>query len=205
MSSAVFPSSLPGMQFFSNRTPVFKTSIQEAQSGKETRIARMSYPRFKFELSFELLRDNLATSELQTFMGFFGLLQGQYDTFLYTDPYWHSVTAMQFGTGDGSTTAFQLTATNAVSGGYGVPEAIQNLNGAPQIYVNGTLQTIVTNYSISGTGVITFIAAPAAAAVITWSGSWYYRCRFTADELTPREIMKKWWELQKVEFISVKL
>lgn len=186
---------------------MFKTTVQEAQSGKETRIARMAYPKFKWRVSFDLLRDDIPVSDLKAFMGFFGQMQGSWDTFLYTDPYWNAVVAATFGVGDGATAAFQLTATNANSGGYGIPEAIQNLNGAPSLYVNGALQALTTNYTLSSTGVVTFTAGhiPAAAAVLTWTGSWYYRCRFLADELSPTEILKKWWDLQGVDFRSVKL
>jgi uncharacterized protein (TIGR02217 family) len=205
MSNLVFPTGQLGVQLVSNRTPIFKTSVQDAQSGKQTRIARMAAPLFKFELAYEVLRDDLATSDLKTIVGFFNALKGRYDTFLYTDPYWSTVTAMQFGTGDGTTRAFQLTATNSNSGGNGIAELIQNVNGTPSIYVNGTLQTITTNYTISSTGVVTFVSAPAAAAVLTWTGSFYYRCTFTHDELSLTEILKKWWQLKKLEFQSVKL
>ena len=205
MSNSVFPSTLPGMKFFSNRTPIFTTDVQAAQSGKETRIARMAYPLFRWETSFEFLRDSVTPSELQALVGFFGSLQGQWDTFLFTDPYWHTVTAMQFGVGDGTTAAFQTTATNKNSGGFGIPEAIQNFNGTPAFYVNGTLQVLTTNYTLSGTGVITFVTAPAAAAVLTWTGSFYYRCRFEDDELQFNEMFSKIWELKSLRWKSVKL
>ena len=205
MSSAVFPTGLIGLKFFSNRTPVFKTSVQVAQSGKETRIARMAYPLFKWELEFEFMRDDITPSDLKTVYGFFAEMQGQWDTFLYTDPYWNTVTAAQFGVGDGTTTAFQTTVTNKNSGSFGIPEAIQNFSGGPQFYVNGTLQVLTTNYTLSGTGVITFVTAPAAAAVLTWTGSWYYRCRFTDDELLLTEIYHQWWALKSLKFQSVKL
>ena len=205
MSSSVFPTGLNGIQLISNRSPWFKTSKQDAVSGKQTRIARMAYPLFKWEVAYEILRDDLATSDLKTFVGFFNSMQGGWDTFLYTDPYWNAVTAMQFGTGDAATRAFQITATNANSGGPGIAEAIQNLNGAPSIYINGTLKTVTTDYVISSTGVITFTTAPASAAVLTWTGSFYYRCCFTADELPLQEILRRWWTLKKIEFRSIKL
>ncbi len=207
MSNSVFPSTLIGMKFFSNRTPLFVTDVQAAQSGKETRIARMAYPLFRWETSFEFLRDNVTTSDLKALAGFFGSLQGQWDTFLFTAPYWNTVTAMQFGIGDGTTAAFQTTATNKNTGSFGIPEAIQNFNGAPAFYVSGVLQTLTTNYTLSGTGVVTFTAGhiPAAAAPLTWAGSFYYRCRFEEDELQLNEMFSKIWSLKSLKWKSVKL
>ena len=205
MSSQVFPTTLKGITFFAKRTPQWKTQVQESVSGKETTIAKRAYPRILFEIGYEVLRDDLSTSDLKILIGFFNGVSGSSDTFLYTDPYFNSVTAQNFGTGDASTKIFQLSAIYKDASGYGSAEAIQNLNGSPSIYVNGTLKTLTTDYSISGTGVVTFVAAPAAAAAITWTGSFYYRCRFLADELDLSEIWSKAWALKKLQWRSVKL
>ena len=107
MSNAVFPV-LAGLDWNVIKTPVWKTRIQEAVSGKELRAALMSYPLWKFSLSYTVLRANAANAELQTLMGFFNARQGMFDSFLYTDPTDNSVANQSFGTGDGSTTAFQI-------------------------------------------------------------------------------------------------
>ena len=59
MSNAIYPS-LPGLTFGMTRTPIFKTGIQESVSGKESRLAYQFYPRVKFNLQYELLRDDYA-------------------------------------------------------------------------------------------------------------------------------------------------
>ena len=41
-------------------------------------------------------------------MGFFLQLQGQFGTFLYTDPDDNAVTGQAFATGDGATTSFTM-------------------------------------------------------------------------------------------------
>lgn len=189
------------------RTPVWLTQVQQAPSGKETRISRRSSPLMKFELGFEVLRDstNLAVSDLKRLIGFYNAMQGSYDTFLYSDPNFNAVTAQSYGTGDGTTRAFQVSATYKDSTGIGWPEVIQNFNGTPSFYNNGTLQTVTTQYTLSGTGVITYVTAPAAGVALTWTGGFYYRCRFLTDSLDLNEILSRWWELKKLGFQSVRL
>jgi uncharacterized protein (TIGR02217 family) len=195
MSSLVYPV-LPGLTFGNTRIPTFNTGVQPALSGKESRIAYQLYPLYTFELQYELLRDDITTSDLKALAGLFNACQGQFDTFLFSDPAFNTVTAQQFGTGDAVTTTFQITAIYQNSGGPGIAEIIQNFNGAPAISVNGTLQTAGTAYTLGATGIVTFLAGhiPAAAAVITWTGSFYYRCRFSDDTFSSEQFMNKWWQ-----------
>ena len=67
------------------------------------------------------------------------MMRGQYDSFLFASPADNAVTAENFGMGNGSTVAFQLTRAYGV-GGFTFAEPVQNLNGVPSIYVNGVLQ-----------------------------------------------------------------
>lgn len=207
MSSLVFPTGFLGLLFVQQRTPIWNAQIQVSPSGKETRISRRASPLMKFELGFELLRDDAAVSvsDFKRVVGFFNAVQGSYDTWLYTDPHFNAVTAQQFGTGDGTSTTFQVTATYKDATGVGWPEIVQNFNGTPQIYKAGVLQTVGTHYTLSGTGVVTWVTAPAAAAALTWTGSFYYRCRFTEDTLDVSEFVNRWWSMKKLAFQSVKL
>ena len=138
-------------------------------------------------------------------------MRGQYDTFLFTDPDFNTITAGNaaqygvFGTGDGSTLTFQLVATLQNSGGPGGPELIQNLNGTPVLYDNGSTIS-AANYTIGATGIVTFGAghAPASGHTLTWSGSWYYRCRFMDDAIVWKKFMSQLFSVQ-VKMRSVKL
>ena len=113
----------------------------------------------------------------------------------------------QFGTGDGSTVAFQLTRT--IGGrATGFAEAIQNLNagsGAPAIWDNGTLKTVITDYTIGMTGIVTFTSAPVNGHVLSWAGKFYQRLRFLKDDPQFDELLARLWEGKKVEAISVLL
>jgi uncharacterized protein (TIGR02217 family) len=159
----------------------------------------MSYPLYTFKLSYEVLRDDVANNELKTLAGFFLARQGQYDSFLFTDPSDHAVTAQSFGTGDGTTTAFQLV---RAYGGFSEP--VQNVNGAPSIYVNGTLKTVTTHYTLSSTGLVTFTAGniPTSGQALTWTGSYYFRVRFTADMAEFSQFLQNLWELKQLEFVG---
>jgi hypothetical protein len=84
---------------------------------------------------------SVVNADLRTMFGLFNQMLGQQDTFLYQDPDFNTVQYQQFGTGNGLTTAFQLTAQykpgNSYPGPYGLagmPELIQNTNGSPQIF-----------------------------------------------------------------------
>ena len=193
MGQAVFPT-LAGLTWSVTKTPQFKTQIRRSVSGSELRAAFMSYPTYTFQLSYDVLREAVAYAELQNIMGFFKQRQGSYDSFLFTDPTDNSVAQQSFGTGDGAATTFQLVRNY---GGY--IEPIMNVNAAPSIYVNGSLQTLTTHYTISSTGLVTFVTAPGAGLSITWSGTFYYRVRFNNDSADFENFMYQLWSLKKLE------
>lgn len=192
MGNAVFPV-LPGLGWNIGKAPNWATRIQKAVSGKELRAALMSYPVYKISLTYEVLRAETAYAELQSLIGFFNNRQGAFDSFLYNDTSDNAVTAQNFGTGNGSATAFQLIRTLG-----GNVEPVMNLNGNPSIYVAGVLKTLTTDYSLSN-GMVTFVAAPANGAALTWSGSYYYRCRFLQDAADFENFLYQLWALKKLE------
>jgi len=53
-------------------------------------------------------------------------------------------------------------------------------------------------------GIIQFSAAPAAGAVLTWYGMFYWVCRFAQDTCDFQEFVYNFWSLSKVELITVK-
>lgn len=217
MSSLIFPAvaGISGLKV--TRNYEWKTAVQEAISGKDTAVSLRQYPLVNYELVVTLLRHNLVPSELLQVQGMYNSLKGRGDTFLYSDPEFNTITPAQiaqygvFGTGDGSTLIFQLLATFQNSGGPGGPELIQNGNPANWstaiLYDNGT-PISAANYAIGPTGIVTFGAghAPAAGHTLSWSGSWYYRCRFLEDEIVWEKFMTVGlWMVSKLAFKSKKL
>ena len=151
---------------------------------------------------------NVVTSDYRALSGFYSLMQGQWDTFLFQDPSWCTENGQQFGTGDGSTASFQLLGGGGPNytalGGFDLVQNIIPFSGLG-IYVNGVLKTITTDYTLTSTGIIVFTAAPANTAVLTWTGSYYQRCRFTTDEQDFNQIMNMWWEVKRLQMLTVKI
>ena len=194
MSNAVYPT-LAGLSWNSTKTPLFSTKVQTSVNLTELRASMSSAPIYDIVLAYDLLRDNSTFDELHTILGFFMARYGSWDSFLYLDPDDNLATSQSFGIGDGTTTVFQLQRSLGF-----FAEKVCNLLGAATLYVGGVLQT--SGYTINATGLVTFTVAPANGQALTWSGSYYYRCRFD-DAATPfalNQFMTKLWELKAVQF-----
>jgi hypothetical protein len=183
------------------KTPSFKTIVQTPANNRgENRISLTPYPIWFYELDFSYLKGDMQAmaSALQNLVGFFGYVQGQASDWLFEDPFDKTVTNAQFGVGDGTTTTFQLTRSVGL-----LTDIVQNLASIPALFSNGV--AIATSaYTVSTTGVIQFTSAPAAGALLTWSGSFWFRCRFLDDEWTDlQEFLFQLWEQKSVKFKSV--
>ncbi len=197
MSDAVYPA-LPGLKPNVRRSPSWKTLKDESVSGMEVSVALMTYPNRKYTLAYEVLRAG-AEAELQQIEGFFNQRQGSHDSFLYDDPDDHAVTDQAFGTGDGARVAYPLLRARG-----GFLEPVQSVNGAPTIKVAGVPMVAGTDYTISALGVVTFVVAPAVGAALTWTGAYYWRCKFVLDVLDLDRFLHDLWQLQRVELKLVK-
>lgn len=201
MSTNVLPT-LVGLGFDVVRTPLWDTSVQTALSGKETRIARQTYPRWQWELTYNVLRSAAAYNELQQLAGFFNARQGMFDTFLYRDADDNSVAAQSIGQGDGTSTAFQLVRS---FGGFLEPVLAPNVVSA--VYVNGVLQSsgwTVSNWGVASPGVISFTGAPANGTSITADFTYYFPCRMSEDNVSFSLFISQHYRARKFSFVSVK-
>lgn len=198
MSNLVFPT-LPGLGWSRKRTPLWNTLVQEHASGVETRITSWTFPRWRYALTYELLREDNANAELRQLAGFFNQVRGRYDSWLFSDPDDGSVINEVFGVGNGTATAFQLT---RVLGGYAEP--VTDVNGVATIKKAGVTMTPGADYTIGSTGIVTFTSAPVSGDQLSWTGSFYWRCRFTRDETEFEQFMTDLWLARTVEFITLK-
>lgn len=181
MSFPVAPSFPLSMAKGLHKSPNFSgTVLQKTAAGIGSAVSLKPYATWDFEFGMDSVQGNesAASSVVALFFSLLGATMGGANLFLFTDPQDHSVTNMHFGTGNGTTTAFQLSRE---IGSPVMVDVIQNVNGSPEIFVNGTLKTLGTDYSISSTGVVTFTSAPGNGDAITWTGSFYFACRFAAD------------------------
>jgi uncharacterized protein (TIGR02217 family) len=195
----VFPF-LAGQSFQLLKTPMWNSKIDIAVSGTERRRALWSYPIWLFRLQHEVLRDGSSYLELQRLVTFFNMKFGSVTGFFYYDRDDHSVANVQFGTGDGVTTTFQLVRTVTI-GGYSFTEPVRGLNGSPTVMIGGTPTAAFT---VGTFGDITFTSAPANGTVLTWTGSYFFLCRFDKDQLDLSKIGQGLWASGQLDFRSWK-
>ena len=199
MSDSIFPS-LPGLMWDQVTSPQFNTIIKKSVNLQEYRSRGAAYPLWTFKLNYAVLRDtNWSNStELQELLGFYLAMQGAFDSFLFLNPNDNAVVAQRFGTGDGAQGTFQLCRTYGSL--FTLTEPVDNPLSIDAIIVQGVTQN-AANYSVSG-GNITFYNAPVPAGNISWSGSYYYRCRFTDDTVDFNNMMRGLWELQNLGMVG---
>ena len=198
MSEPVFPV-LPGVSFGNGKSAIWSTTVIESFSGIEQRIANWSYPRWRFKLSYEVLRDKPTQDEFWTLVGFICARKGRFESFLFEDTTDNTATAQTIGTGNGSTVAFQLSRTKG-----DFVEPIRAPKAVSEVRVNGVVVS-PSNYSVNySTGTITFGSAPANGNSVEADFTFYFRCRFEEDEISFEQIAKQLWAGQSVEFRSEK-
>jgi uncharacterized protein (TIGR02217 family) len=143
-------------------------------------------------------------SELQQLIAFFNVRRGRYGFFFFYDPSDNVATGETIVTGDGVTRSFQLTRTVAKGTPYAAIEPVYALwNNPTSLTVGGAAKSAPADYSIAPWGVITFTAAPASGAAITWSGNFLFVCRFDTDALEHKQLMGALWEQQGLTFVSI--
>ena len=202
MSNLVFPV-MNGLTYSIFKVPTWATRTQRAISGRELTVPDYVNPIWNFRLTFSILRDfawNSITTELRQLMNFYNQVSGGYDTFLFDDISDDSVTDQAVGTGDGTTRAFQLVRTLYTSG---FAEAIIAVNAITNVKLNGTPTGAYTLDST--TGIITFTVAPGAGVAITWTGTFYFRCRFMTDSQEFEEFLYQRWTTKDLRLKSVVL
>jgi uncharacterized protein (TIGR02217 family) len=210
MSNLLFPD-LRGLAWDYTLAPMFSTGVQQATGGREVRAAFWSAPLWKISLTYSYLRDDShhvdqnGYSELQQIVGFFLARQGQFDSFLIDlaqltrKPLDSTVSGQPIGTGDGSTSSFQLVRN---IGGY--LEQVQNPTGqSATVYVAGVKKIQSTDYTIAN-GSVSFATPPISGAAITADFQWLWRVRFAQDSQEFDNFMYQLWECKKVELVAVR-
>lgn len=188
-----------GSGFGIKKTQRFNTIAQltAAEQGS-VYIPAMTYPAWDFVLTVPQITGRMddPTSPLAQLNGLFNICKGRAGTFLLQDPDDFQVLSYQFGTGDGTSQTFQLT--RPIGAG---SDIVQNVNGTPIISVNGT-PTLA--FAIDTRGVVTFNVAPTAAAVLTWTGTFDFRVKFSTDSLADlTEFFSDRWSINTLGLVSV--
>lgn len=193
----VFPA-LIGTKFPIPRKINWDASKQRSLSGKNARFSNFTFPTYSWSVDIGVLRSAAAFQEIQQLIGFINSLAGSVGLFGYTDPDDNSITNQEFAVGTGAATGpFQLV---RAFGGFTEPVFL--INGAPTILVAGTPTAAFT---IDGYGRVTFNVAPANGAALSWTGAYYWPCRFDDDFSDITLSMSGLYKASKLAFTSEKL
>ena len=193
---------LPGQTWSVHKRPTFSTHVAAHVSGREVRRANYAATLYEFEVAFDGLASSgfagLGASSLQTLLGFYLACQGQYGTFLYTDPSDSTIVGQAIGTGDGVTTSFTLARSVG-----GFTEPVGWVTSVGNVSLAGLAQSS-SAYTLTTPNTLTFTAAPAAGTVISASFTYAFVCRFLDDQEDFENIMNGLWQLQSLKFRSVR-
>lgn len=183
LDSAIFPLEAARLK----ATPVWKTSVVKLGGGSEQRNALYSDALRSYDASLGIK----TLANYQTLEKFFNAVRGQLHGFRLLDRANYIATTESFGTGDGSTVAFQLTKNDGNSSNAYNREIYKPITGTISIFVNAVLKTETTHYTINyNTGIVTFTGGniPTAGQSLTWSGQFHVPVRFATDELPDYEL-----------------
>lgn len=196
MSQPLYPKPI-GLMWDVLKRALFNTLAEQTASGAEYRTATQSLPIYEFDIAY----DYLSITDVNNVLGLYLQSLGGFANFYFDAPNDDTIlaaNAVAIGIGDGSNKVFTLQKATGPfiepvggnSNNWGVT-AGQNI-----IYDNGT-PVASANYSASDGGfgpTITFVTAPVAGHVITWSGVYYYLCRFKDDKLEINQFMNQMYE-----------
>lgn len=198
MTLPVFPT-LPGVSWPVTRRMVWSSIRAQSVSGIRSGISLRSAPLWQWDLSVDILRSRTVSgqvlSEMETLAGFYNSVAGPTMPFAYTDAHDNTAVLQKFGTGNGSSKTFQLCRS---MGGFSEPVYLASVSS---VYKNGTIQS-PASWSVSPSGLVTLVTAPAAGAVMTWSGTFQWLCRFDEDSLSITQIMSGRFSAESIKFSS---
>ena len=157
-----------------------KTAVFESMSGKEQRNVLWANGRVRGDVATGIQTE----AELDKVVSLFRNVKGRAYPFAIRDWSDYDLANTQIGTGDGTTTAFQIIKTYN-DGISTYTRNITTVEAGSVTSVNiGT--TANTDFTIDlNTGIITFATPPASGETITIpQGSFFVKVRFDTDQLT---------------------
>lgn len=156
---------------------VFNTNRITLANGDTIKRALWTRPIHKYSASFT----SLTREQYLYLKSIFLQCMGGAGTFLMRDWLDYRAQDEAFGTGDGTTKAFQLAKTSKVDGELPYTRTIYRPELGAVISVNG----VQTAASVSGDdGSVVFADAPVAGAALTWTGTFLVAVEFANDDLT---------------------
>ena len=188
--------------------PERRTQIVELASGDEERNASWANSRRRYDVAYGIRRGD----DLAAVVAFFEARNGRLHGFRFKD--WGdfksclpsgtlSYSDQVIGTGDGSTTGFQLV-KNYVSGAQSWTRVITKpVAGSLRIGFDGTEQA--SGWSIdTTTGVVTFSSAPALGVTITAGFEFDVPVRFDTDVLDVTHDLERLGSITSIPLLEIR-
>ncbi|RJG46434.1 DUF2460 domain-containing protein [Mesorhizobium sp. DCY119] len=172
--------------------PDWPAEIVELSSGHEERNTRISQPRRTYDARYGVRTQNELYEVLELYYVAMGRLKGfrLKDWSDYRSRAPHQVpthTDQDLGTGNGSNRQFQLIKRYARGAHEFFRPIRKPVAGTVRIGLNGA--QLSSGWSLdAATGIVTFTAAPAAGASLTWGGEFHVPVRFDCrlDQISHR-------------------
>lgn len=180
------------IRYGSSGGPMFSTDIVVTGGGVEYRNANWAFPLNRFNVKYDCKLRSTAIEIYEFFM----TAQGMKDGFRVKD-FWdftsatngvdaHAITDQTIGTGDNSTTAFQLIKTYTQGANTLVRNIKKPVSGTDLIEVNGVAKTGGgVDYTLdTTTGIVTFNSPPTSGHVVKAGYEFDVPCRFDTDDMS---------------------
>ncbi len=182
------------------RRDVEDVEIVRTDSGAEVRNVRASQSLLEYDCSYPASERDAAN--YLAVRAAYKAARGPLHSFDFWDWADYQATAEPIGTGDGSTTVFNLVKTYTFGSQAHIRRIYRPVAGIT-ILKDGVIQ--LSGYSVNyDTGVVTFAPAPAAAAVITWTGEFNVPVRFDGP-LTSTGLMIHLEHIDTIHLVEVRL
>jgi hypothetical protein len=197
-----FPT-LAGLGWSVHKKPAFSTLVANHVSGREVRDALYQNPIWQFELTLDAVSSSptsypaLGANSMQALMGFFLQMQGQFGTFLYTDPVDSAATNVTFATGDGVMQTFIFSRFMGV-----FLEPVGWVLTVSNIFLNGVNQP--SGWDLAQPNSLVFTSPPGSGVLISATFTYAFQCRFDEDGMDFEEFMSNLWRVDSIKFKSVR-
>jgi len=187
--------------------PERRTQIVELASGDEERNASWANSRRRYDAAYGVRR----ADDLATVVAFFEARSGRLYGFRWKD--WGdyksclpsqtpAATDQAIGTGDGTTTAFQLVKAYTSGSQTWMRMITKPVAGTVTVALGGAVQN--TGWSVdTTTGLITFTTAPANGAAITAGFEFDVPVRFDTDQLDVTHDIERLGSITSIPLIQV--
>ena len=176
------------ISYGSSGGPRYNTTAVMVKSGFEKRNANWSAPLISFDVAYGVKTE----AQLDALINYFNAAQGRLHDFPFKDfndfstnpggtPTFSDV---NIGTGDAVETQFQVNKTYTIGGQTTTRKITNTVSADLLVGVNAVEMFDPGDYSISSTGLITFVVAPGSSEPVTWGGTFDVLVRFDSDELS---------------------